>query len=190
LSGLGSSAAAIAAITGEDWPARAQPAPCWFALHTRWRHEKQVARQLTEKEFEVFLPQRREVHRWRDRYQEVELPLFGGYAFVRYGGSPDLRQRLLRTPGVVRIVGFGGEDTPVPAEQIETLQRILGAGRLVQRHRYLRAGQRVRVISGTLAGVEGVLVRVKNGERLVIAVEPIRQAVCIELAGYEVYPLG
>jgi transcription antitermination factor NusG len=183
-------AATVAQAGAEFSPALVGPALRWYALHTRSRHEKLVARQLTEKQFEVFLPLRREVHRWRDRYQEVELPLFAGYAFVRYSGAPDLRLRVLRTPGVVRIVGFGEEDAPVPAEQIETLQRILGAGARVQRHRYLRVGQRVRVISGALAGVEGVLVRVKDAQRLVIAIEPIRQAVCIELAGYEVYPLG
>jgi len=172
--------------------AEVQPAatPNWFAIHTRSRFEKRVAEQLCEKQLPTFLPLRKEMHRWKDRYQQVELPLFGGYVFVQLCGNPDARLRVLRTPGVVRIVGFGQQDAPIPGEQIETLQRVLGAESIVSRHRYLRVGQRVRVISGVLAGVTGILARIKNSDRLVVAVEPIRQAVSIELAGYEVLPLG
>ena len=162
----------------------------WYALHTRSRFEKKVAEQLCEKQFATFLPLRKEVHRWKDRYKPVELPLFAGYVFVQLNGHPDLRLRVLRTPGVVRIVGFGQQDTAVPSEQIERLQRILESNSVVQRHRYLHVGQRVKVISGTLSGVEGILVRIKNADRLVVSVEPIRQAVSIELSGYEVLPLG
>jgi len=164
--------------------------PNWFAIHTRSRFEKKVAEQLSEKQLQTFLPLRKEVHRWKDRYKPVELPLFGGYVFVHLSGHPDARLRVLRTPGVVRIVGFGLQDAPVPTEQIETLQRVLGTDSMVMRHRYLRVGQRVRVISGTLAGVTGILTRIKNADRLVVAIEPIRQAVSIEMAGYEVLPLG
>lgn len=162
----------------------------WFAIHTRSRFEKQVASQLCSKQIETFLPLRKEVHRWKDRYKPVELPLFSGYVFVQLPGNPDDRARVLRTPGVVRIVGFGPQDAVVPAEQIEALRRVLGTDSLVTRHRYLRVGQRVRIISGALAGVTGILARIKNTDRLVVAVEPIRQAVSIELSGYEVLPLG
>jgi transcription antitermination factor NusG len=174
-------------------PLAAQRAPApgnWFAIHTRSRFEKQVASQLHSKQFTTFLPLRKEVHRWKDRYQPVELPLFSGYVFVQMSGHPDARVRVLRTPGVVRIVGFGQQDAVVPEEQIEALRRVLGANSVVTRHRYLRVGQRVRIISGTLAGVTGILARVKGADRLVVAVEPIRQAISIELSGYEVLPLG
>lgn len=162
----------------------------WYAIHTRSRFEKKVAEQLCEKRFTTFLPLRKEVHRWKDRYKPVELPLFGGYVFVQLDGQPDLRVRVLRTPGVVRIVGFGQQDAPIPTDQIERLQRILESNSVVQRHRYLRVGQRLKIISGTLSGVEGILVRIKNSDRLVVSVEHIRQAVSIELSGYEVLPLG
>ena len=171
-------------------PALAQPSPNWFALHTRSRFEKKVAEQLSEKHIETFLPLRKEVHRWKDRNKVVELPLFGGYVFVQLSGHPDTRLRVLRTPGVVRIVGFGQQDAPVPAEQVERLRMILESNSTVQRHRYLRVGQRVKIISGTLCGVEGILARVKNTDRLVISIPTIRQALSIELSGYEVLPLG
>jgi transcription antitermination factor NusG len=161
----------------------------WYAVHTRSRHEKQVARQLTEKRIEAFLPLRTEVHRWRDRYKKVEVPLFSGYLFVQLAHEPLRRLSVLQTPGVVRIVGFGKRDEPVPDEQIEAIRRVVESDVLLHKHRYLRVGQRVKILSGALAGVEGVLKRIKGHDRLVINVEPIRQAVAVEISGYEVAPV-
>lgn len=161
----------------------------WYAVHTRSRHEKQVERQLIEKRMEAYLPLRQEVHRWKDRYKKVDVPLFNGYVFVQFPALPNMRLQVLKTPGVVRIVGFAQKDTPVPDEQIETLRRLTESKALLLKHRYLRVGQRVKVLSGMLAGVEGIVARVKKADRLVINVEPIRQAVAIELSGYEVVPI-
>ena len=164
------------------------PAP-WFALYTRSRFEKQVAEQLERKRVPVFLPSRQEVHRWQDRYQKVEVPLFRGYLFAQFAPESIERLSVLRTNGVVRIVGFGSEYSVVPAEQIETLRRLTEERAALHPHRFLRVGQRVKVATGSLAGVEGILVRIRKQDRLVVAVDAIRQAVAVELAGYEVIPL-
>jgi transcription antitermination factor NusG len=161
----------------------------WFALYTRSRFEKQVAEQLERKRLPVFLPLRMEMHRWQDRYQKVEVPMFRGYLFAQFAPSSPERTAVLRTPGVVRIVGFGQKDAEVPAEQIELLRRVAEEGSRLHSHRYLRIGQRVKIASGALAGVEGILVRIRKQDRLVIAVDAIRQAVALELAGYEVIPV-
>jgi transcription antitermination factor NusG len=167
----------------------ADAAALWFALYTRSRFEKQVAEQLERKRLPVYLPLRMEVHRWQDRYQKVEVPMFRGYLFVQFAPNSAERTAILRTAGVVRIVGFGQKDAEVPAEQIAVLRRLTEEGALLHPHRYLRIGQRVKVASGALAGVEGILVRIRKQDRLVIAVDAIRQAVAVELAGYEVIPL-
>ncbi|HWQ03304.1 MAG TPA: UpxY family transcription antiterminator [Candidatus Nitrosotenuis sp.] len=158
-------------------------------MHTRSRHEKRVAAQLDDKHIESFLPLRTEVHRWRDRFKKVEVPLFPGYLFVRLLANAALRLSVLQTPGVVRIVGFGRRDEPVPDEQIEAIRRVVESDVLLHKHRYLRVGQRVKILSGALAGVEGILKRVKGKDRLVINVEPIHQAVAVEISGYEVAPI-
>ena len=162
----------------------------WFAIYTRSRHEKLVAEQLAQKKIQAFLPLKIEVHRWQDRYKKVEMPLFRGYVFAQYENESPARTSILRTTGVVRIVGFGQEDAAIPDEQIENLRRLLETRQLVHRHRYLQVGERVKVISGALAGMEGILVRVKKQDRLVIVIEPIRQAVAVELSGYEVVPVS
>jgi transcription antitermination factor NusG len=165
------------------------PAAPWFALYTRSRFEKRVAEQLERKQLTVFLPMRMEVHRWQDRYQKVEVPMFRGYLFAQFSTELGERTAILRTPGVVRVVGFGQKDSELPAEQIASLRRLADQGVLLHPHRFLRIGQRVKVATGSLAGLEGILVRIKKQDRLVVAVNAIRQAVAVELAGYEVIPL-
>lgn len=162
---------------------------CWYAVYTRSRHEKQVAQQLDGRRIETFLPLCTEVHRWKDRFKKVEVPIFSSYVFAQFPARSSERLSILKTPGVVRIVGFGQEDAPVPEEQIAALRRVLESEAALELHRYLRVGQRVKIISGSLAGIEGILTRVKNSERLVIAIDPIRRAVSVELAGYEVVPI-
>jgi len=182
-------AGATSSETTGSLHATADAACPWFALYTRSRFEKQVAEQLERKRMPVFLPLRLEVHRWQDRYQKVEVPMFRGYVFAQFPPNSPERTAVLRTAGVVRIVGFGQTDSEVPAEQLATLRRVADDGALLHPHRYLRIGQRVKIASGALAGVEGILVRIRKQDRLVIAVHAIRQAVAVELAGYEVIPL-
>src|SRR5271154_2545633 len=161
------------------------PAAPWFALYTRSRFEKQVAEQLERKRLPVFLPLRMEVHRWQDRYQKVEVPMFRGYVFAQFPMDSAERVAVLRTTGVVRIVGFGQTYSEVPADQIASLRRLSDQGVLLHPHLFLRIGQRVKIANGALAGMEGILVRIKKQDRLVVAVDAIRQAVAVELAGYE-----
>lgn len=93
--------------------------PCWYAIQTRCRFEKKAASQLQGKGIESFLPLVKQVHRWSDRRQVVEAPLFPGYGFVRLSDSPAGRLRVLQTIGVSGFVMANGIPIPVPEQQLE-----------------------------------------------------------------------
>ena len=97
----------------------------WFAVQTKARHEKRVAAELEEKGVVAFLPLYSEVHQWSDRKRQVELPLFSTYVFVRIDGEQSSRIKVLQTNSVFRFVGVRGMGSPIPDEQIETLQTII-----------------------------------------------------------------
>jgi transcription termination/antitermination protein NusG len=109
----------------------------------------------------------------------LQLPLFPGYIFVRIG----LRDRLkvLEIPSVVRLVGFDGHPTPLPVEDIETIRACLATGQLIAPHRYVRRGQRVRVMSGPLEGLTGIVLRQRNRTRFVISLELLMRSVAVEI---------
>jgi len=163
-------------------------APSWYALQTRYRFEKKVAQQLLQKGVEIFLPLRQELHHWSDRDQEIRVPLFPGYAFVRMEDSKDQRLLILQTAGIHCFVTLRGEPLEVPASQIEHLQILLSQSVPCSLRPFLKIGQKVRIRGGCLHGLEGILSQ--DGTRsLVISIESIQRSVAIEIEGYELEPV-
>ena len=151
----------------------------WYALYTYPRHEKRVVEQIERHRFSCFLPLYRSVRRWKDRRKEVDLVLFPGYVFVRM--AIERRLQVLQLPGVVRLVSFNGQPAALPAEEIEALQERLASGARVEPHPYLRVGRRVRVRSGAMEGLEGIVVRRKDSCRVVFSIDLIRRSVAVEV---------
>ena len=158
--------------------------PAWFALYTRHQHEKSAAEILSGKEVKVFLPLYKAAHRWKDRVKQVFLPLFPNYVFVFTG--PDERGRILSTPGVYDFVRRGGSPASIPSEEIEAVRRVVASGASVEPHPYLRCGDRVRLKTGPMEGVEGILVRKKNFYRLVVSVELLERSIAAEVDAVDV----
>ncbi len=158
--------------------------PQWFAVHTASRHEKQTSLHLASRGIEHLLPLYEEVHRWVDRQMRVQLPLFPGYLFVHI----NLLQKMdvLRVPGVARLVGFQGGPMPVSDLEIEAIRRGVTSGISLSPHPYLKTGCRVRVRSGPMTGLQGILIRCRNTDRLVISVDLIMKSVALEIDAADV----
>ena len=153
--------------------------PQWYALYLRSRYEKKVAIELERKGIEQFLPLIEEVHVWSDRKKKVMEPLFRGYIFVR----TDLRDRetILRTNGVVRIVGIRNKPSRIPELHIDWLRRVVGQSKGVERGKYLEVGERVRIISGPFMGIEGIISRVKGISRVIVPIAAVQQSVSFQV---------
>jgi len=155
------------------------PKANWYALYTCARHEKRVAEQITRRDVSCFLPLYHSVRRWKDRRKELDLALFPGYVFVRMSLLNKLK--VLEVPGVVRFVSFDGRPAVLPEEEIETLRSRLGGNAKMEPHPYLRSGRKVRVHSGPLQGLEGVIVRRKDRCRLIFSIDLIQRSLAIEV---------
>lgn len=151
----------------------------WYVLYTCPRHEKQVATQIERRNFSSFLPLYRSVRRWKDRRKELMLALFPGYVFVRMPLENKLQ--VLGLPGVVRLVSFNGQPATLSASEIETLQNRLSGALNVAPHPYLSKGRRVRVRSGAMEGLEGIIVRRKDRCRVVFSIDLIERSVAVEV---------
>lgn len=165
-------------------PARAVD-PLWYAIQIRTRLENKAAVQLERKGVETFLPVTREVHRWSDRRQVIELPLFPGYAFVRVSLVTDSRLEVLQTTGVISFVCQAGRAAPVPDKQLEDLRTLQAQKIACATHPFLKAGQRVRIRSGCLEGLEGILVVQKSEQCFVISIDAIQRSLAIRIEDYD-----
>ena len=161
----------------------------WYAVHTRARHEKMVAERLLEQGISTYLPIVKETHRWSDRKKIVELPLFSCYVFARFTPSNQERLRICKTIGVLQVVGMQGEAISIPDEQIDAVRVLMNEQLAWSAHPFLKIGQRVRICSGALKGVEGILVA-RNGDRtLVVSVDVIQRSLAVRIEGYQVEPV-
>ena len=150
----------------------------WCALHVRPRAEKVVARQLLDLKIPHFLP----LHERRKKYQRrlvvSRLPLFPGYVFAM-PGADDSSNLLIRQ--VVRKLPT--DDPEQLAYDLRQIHSLIESGQPVSREERLQPGMPARITSGPLAGLEGQVVRNKQGVRFVIQVQFIQQGTSVELEG-------
>lgn len=158
----------------------------WYALQTRARHERIVAERLATRGVQTFLPTATEVHRWSDRKKKVEVPLFSCYLFARLGPTKVDRLRVLCVEGVFSFVGRKGEGLPIPDEQIEAVRALVDSQLPCSSHPFLKIGQRVRIRSGSLDGLEGILVSRNGDSTLVISVDAIQRSLSVRVDGYHI----
>jgi transcription termination/antitermination protein NusG len=158
----------------------------WYALRTKSRHEKLVRDQLDKQGIEPLLPTVKRLSQWKDRKKEIELPLFSGYCFVRFGQEEKLPVQ--KVVGVVEVVGSGSRPEPIPDEEIESLKTLMTSVLPYDPHPYLHEGMKVEVVRGPLQGVHGILLRKEKRHRLVIGVRVIQQAAVVEIDVNDVVP--
>ena len=104
--------------------------------------------------------------------------------------DPAPRLEILKTPGMVRILGSENGPAPVPESQIESIKTILAGKSAVCPVPYLKEGQLVRVVYGPLKGSEGFLLKIKGKrEKLVISVDLLQRLVAVEIDGASALPL-
>jgi transcription antitermination factor NusG len=151
----------------------------WFALTVKPRHEKTVAQSLRHRGLEDFLPLYSARRRWSDRVKAVEFPLFPGYVFCRF--DYERRFPVVTTPGVISIVGFANLPTPVSEDEIAAVRTILASNLPAQPWPVVRVGQSIRIERGSLAGLQGILIREKDSLRVVISLELLQRAVAVEI---------
>jgi len=149
----------------------------WWVVHTKSRNEKALAHDLCHKDISYFLPMRWKVHHQRGRKIRSLLPLFGGYLF--FCGNEAQRLEVLRTNRVANLIEV--VDQNYFLKELLQLEYALVSGVDLTPHKYIKEGQRCKVLSGPLADLEGIAIRVKDSTRLVLQIDMLGQAASVEI---------
>jgi transcription elongation factor/antiterminator RfaH len=147
----------------------------WYVLHTRSRHESVAAGLLDKKSMEIFLPRVKVRSTRRDRKAMIQVPLFPGYLFIKTDLHPHHHLEIVKTAGVVRLLGNKHGPVPVAEETIESLKIMVAAEVPVVTGFRLQPGDRVLVVSGPFAGVAGTFVRYRGQGRVLVNIEALGQ---------------
>ena len=151
----------------------------WIAVYTKSRHEKVVIQKLENKNIEAYCPIFKERRQWSDRKRWVEFPLFRSYVFAKIELKNSLY--ILQAMGVHHIIKFQGNISIIPDEIIQNIKSMIDGGFTVEQVEYFVKGDEVIVVDGPLKGMDGIVVKIKNENKLVLKIEVIQQAIAVQI---------
>lgn len=151
-------------------------------MYVSSRQEKNAVRILEEKSIEAYVPLVKTMKQWSDRKKMIELPLMNGYIFVRV--EPIEHEKVRQTKGVVNFVRSDGKIAVVRQEEIDRLKQLIELGYQMEANgidREYKEGEKVKIMSGALKGIEGVVVENKEGRFIDVLLESIGQCIRVKL---------
>ena len=152
----------------------------WYALYTHPRAEKQVYQRLIEKSVVTFLPLQKTYRMWSDRKKLVEKPLLSSYIFVKTRSKhfPEV----YKTQGVVKFVTFEGRPASIPQKQIDNLRLLINSDEEIEvsSEKFVQ-GDNVEVVSGSLVGLTGELIRIGSKNRVIVRIDRLDQNLILKI---------
>lgn len=149
----------------------------WRVAHTKSRNEKALAADLIGKNISYFLPMHWYARKQRGRAVRTLLPLFGGYLF--FCGDENQRVEVLKTNRVANIIEVKDQQRLIG--ELSQIERAIKAGVNLSPHRYIKVGQKCKIIAGSLAGLHGVVLATKTSMRFILQVDMLGQAASVEI---------
>lgn len=162
----------------------------WLAAYVKMHHEKKVRDRLMSMGIECFLPVQEEMRMWSDRMKKIERVLIPMMIFVHV--NPTEQHSVINLPSVLRYMVLRGEHTPctIPDVQMEKFRFMVDYSESSVHFDTLtlRPGEKVRVIKGSLAGLEGELVTINGKSGVAIRIDQLGCAM-VEMHGSMVEPV-
>ncbi len=149
----------------------------WWVAHTKSRNEKSLAWDLLRRSTPYFLPMVQKVRAIQGRKVKSVLVLFPGYLF--FCGSEEERYGAMTTNRIASTIEVTDQEKLI--KELSSIQTAMNGPKQLDPFPYLQAGRSCVVTSGPLRGAEGLLVRRKNVDRLVLQVHVLGQAVSTEI---------
>jgi transcription antitermination factor NusG len=161
-------------------PVKKQVVPKWYAVYTTPRAEKQVLSRLLEAEVETYLPMQKTYRQWSDRKKLIEKPLLSSYVFVKV--IPTDFPKVYRTVGIVKFISFEGQPASIPQKQIDNLRLLIDSNaEIAVTSEKFEKGDNVEVITGSLTGLTGELVKVHGRKRVIIRIDKLEQNIVVTI---------
>jgi transcription antitermination factor NusG len=155
----------------------------WWCLHTRPRQEKATARELRKLTVTFFLPQvLKEDRTPQGRKIRSVVPLFPSYLFLL--GDHNDRLSALRGNRLVSVLEVSDQESL--ERDLRQIQRMLSSGLPVQSELAVPVGSRVRITSGPLTGIEGIVIRRGKRDQFAAIVRFLGRGATVDLQDWQV----
>jgi transcription antitermination factor NusG len=155
--------------------------PRWFAVHTRFKCEKFVAELLKKKGIYAYVPLRTSLRVYGGRKRKSEIPVISCYAFVQILESQYIP--VLETENVLAFVRSAKNLMAIPESEMQNLKRIALDADLewTSTPELFKEGQPITITAGSLAGMQGKLVRIEGKDKFVVELETIAHSLLVTM---------
>ena len=158
----------------------------WWALHTKSRQEKAVARQLLGLKIPFYLPLVKKRSICRGRRISSLVPVFNGYMFLF--GTEEERGTSLTTNRITRTL-LAPDEMRLRSD-LKRIHRLVASGAPLTVETRLDAGDWVRVKHGPFVDLEGTVLRRHGKTRLVVSIDFLKQGASVEIDDVCLVPIG
>jgi transcriptional antiterminator NusG len=137
----------------------------WYVIHTYAGHEAKVAaalrqridaQSLADKIFDILVPTQNKIEIREGKKESIKEKIFPGYILVRMFLDDITWFTVRSTPGVTSFVGIGNRPTPLPDDEVKTIQKFMS----MEAPKYKAAfsvGEAVKIIDGPFAEFLGTV---------------------------------
>ncbi|MBA2611531.1 MAG: UpxY family transcription antiterminator [Bacteroidetes bacterium] len=162
----------------------------WHAVYVSSRAEKKISETLNGKGIEAYVPIVKTMRQWSDRKKMVELPLLNGYVFIKINTLEN--DKVMQTKGVVNFVRSEGKIAAIRDVEIDSLKQLVALGYHIEANginKEYKEGDKVKITSGVLKGIEGYVVEVDENKQIEVLLESIGQCIRVKLPKDLLIPL-
>lgn len=156
----------------------------WFAVHTMYKREKLVQKQLQERGITAYVPIQKLIRRYTRKVKHVELPLINCYVFVKITTKHYVP--VLEVPDVFNYLRVGKELAAIPEREMDILRRFSGEvtdinNLEVRQGLCLEQGDTVEIVGGRLMGLQGKLLEERGAKKVVIELDSLGYSLRMEV---------
>ncbi len=149
----------------------------WFVIHTKSRCEKKIAKWALQNEIEYYLPQYDSFRVYRNKKVHFHKVLIPGYFFTKCNFRE--KEIIVRAGHVANFLLVKNEK-----ELVDDLKRIFEGRRSdlpMNEHAYVEKGYKVKITSGPLIGLEGIIENAENPSQIILNVSMLKKAVSVTM---------
>lgn len=155
----------------------------WYLIYTKPKQERMAEENLVRQGYTVYLPFIYVQRHRKGRYRLICEPMFPRYLFIQLNTKTDDWRPIRSTRGVSTLVQFGGIPAKVPTELIEFLKMNEQDPNTLEKHGpEFYSGQNVRILSGVMAGYEGIFQAKSSSKRVTVLLDIVGKVTRVEVS--------
>ena len=144
----------------------------WYAVKAKPRQESLALKNLSDQDFEAYLPYITLSKRKQGKWQRVREVLFPGYLFIHVDTATQAIAPVRSTPGVSGMVRFGNILLPIGDALIEHIKRQEAAldGETPKPAPRFQPGDKLTIVDGPFAGLTAAFTMPRSSDRVMVLI--------------------